>query len=255
MTGANGRRPLDGRTALVTGGSRGIGRAVARALGAEGAHVCIAYNAHGAEAAAVVAEIVEAGGRAFALACDVASEAQVEALFAEAVPRLGHLDIVVNNAGVILERPLLDTSATDFDWLIGVNLRGTFLVGREALRAMTARGSGRIINMASDLGYLGREQFSVYCASKGAILALTRSWAKEFAPAVLVNAIAPGPIDTDMLDVENMSPEWRAKEEQIPLARIGRAEEVAAVAVFLAGPGASFLTGQTIGPNGGSVMP
>jgi 3-oxoacyl-[acyl-carrier protein] reductase len=105
------------------------------------------------------------------------------------------------------------------------------------------------------LGYLGREQFSVYCASKGAILALTKSWAREFAPAILVNGIAPGPIDTDMLDVANMSPEWRAKEEQIPLARIGRPEEVASVAVFLAGPAASFLTGQTIGPNGGSVMP
>jgi 3-oxoacyl-[acyl-carrier protein] reductase len=246
---------LDGLKALVTGASRGIGRAIAVALAAEGAHVCIAYNAHGAEAAAVVAEIVAAGGRAFALPCDVADEAQVKALFAEAVPRLGGLDLAVNNAGVILEKPLLDTTAEDFDWLMGINLRGTFLVGREALREMSARGQGRVINVASDLGYLGREQFSVYCASKGAILALTKSWAREFAPAILVNGIAPGPIDTDMLDVANMSPEWRAKEEQIPLARIGRPEEVASVAVFLAGPGASFLTGQTIGPNGGSVMP
>jgi 3-oxoacyl-[acyl-carrier protein] reductase len=246
---------LDGLKALVTGASRGIGRAIAVALAAEGAHVCIAYNAHGAEAASVVAEIVAAGGRAFALPCDVADEAQVKALFAEAVPRLGGLDLAVNNAGVILEKPLLDTTAEDFDWLMGINLRGTFLVGREALREMSARGQGRVINVASDLGYLGREQFSVYCASKGAILALTKSWAREFAPAILVNGIAPGPIDTDMLDVANMSPEWREKEEQIPLARIGRPEEVAAVAVFLAGPGASFITGQTIGPNGGSVMP
>ena len=246
---------LDGLKALVTGASRGIGRAIAVALAAEGAHVCIAYNAHGAEAAAVVAEIVAAGGRAFALPCDVADEAQVKALFAEAVPRLGGLDLAVNNAGVILEKPLLDTTAEDFDWLMGINLRGTFLVGREALREMSARGQGRVINVASDLGYLGREQFSVYCASKGAILTLTKSWAREFAPAILVNGIAPGPIDTDMLDVANMSPEWRRKEEQIPLARIGRPEEVASIAVFLAGPGASFLTGQTIGPNGGSVMP
>jgi 3-oxoacyl-[acyl-carrier protein] reductase len=246
---------LDGLKALVTGASRGIGRAIAVGLAAEGAHVCIAYNAHGAEAASVVAEIVAGGGRAFALPCDVTDEAQVKALFAEAVPRLGGLDLAVNNAGVILEKPLLDTTAEDFDWLMGINLRGTFLVGREALREMSARGAGRVINVASDLGYLGREQFSVYCASKGAILALTKSWAREFAPAILVNGIAPGPIDTDMLDVANMSPEWRAKEEQIPLARIGRPEEVASVAVFLAGPGASFLTGQTIGPNGGSVMP
>ncbi len=249
------RGTLAGQAAIVTGASRGIGRAIARALAAEGAHVCIAYNAHGAEAAAVVAEIVEAGGRALALPCDVASEPQVRALYAEALPRLGRLDLVVNNAGVILEKPLLDTTAADFDWLMGINLRGTFLVGREALREMSARGGGRVINLASDLGYLGREQFSVYCASKGAILALTKSWAREFAPKILVNGIAPGPIDTDMLDVANMSPEWRAKEEQIPLARIGKVEEVAALAVFLAGPGASFITGQTIGPNGGSVMP
>jgi 3-oxoacyl-[acyl-carrier protein] reductase len=246
---------LGGRTALVTGASRGIGRAVVKALAAEGAHVCIAYNAHGAEAAEVVAEIVGAGGRAFAVPCDVASESQVKTLFAEAVPRLGGLDLVVNNAGVILEKPLLETTAADFDWLMGINLRGSFLVGREALREMSARGGGRVINVASDLGFLGREQFSVYCASKGAILALTKSWAREFAPSILVNAIAPGPIDTDMLDLANMSPEWRAKEAQIPLARIGRVEEVAAVAVFLAGSGASFITGQVIGPNGGSVMP
>ena len=253
MSGAQGT--LAGQAAIVTGASRGIGRAIARALAAEGAHVCIAYNAHGAEAAAVVAEIVEAGGRALALPCDVASEPQVAALYAEALPRLGRLDLVVNNAGVILEKPLLDTTAADFDWLMGINLRGTFLVGREALREMSARGGGRVINVASDLGYLGREQFSVYCASKGAILALTKSWAREFAPSILVNGIAPGPIDTDMLDVANMSPEWRAKEEQIPLARIGKVEEVASLAVFLAGPGASFITGQTMGANGGSVMP
>ena len=254
MTAANGSRSLDGRSALVTGGSRGIGRAIARALAAEGAHVCIAYNAHAAEAAAVVAAIGDAGGRAFALACDVANEAEIAALLAEAVPRLGGLDILVNNAGVILERPLLETSTADFDWLMGINLRGTFLVGREALRIMSAHGKGRVINVASELAYIGREEFSVYCASKAAILALTRSWAKEFAPAILVNAIAPGPIDTDMLDLANMSPEWRAKEAQIPLARIGRVEEVASVAVFLAGPGATFMTGQTLGPNGGAVM-
>ena len=250
-----GSGALAGQAALVTGASRGIGRAIVKARAAEGAHVCIAYHAHGAEAAEVVAEIVATGGRGFALPCDVASEAEVKALFAAALPRLGGLDLVVNNAGVILEKPLLDTTSEDFDWLMGINLRGSFLVGREALRAMAARGRGRIINVASDLGYLGREQFSVYCASKGAILALTKSWAREFAPAILVNGIAPGPIDTDMLDVANMSPEWRAKEEQIPLARIGRVEEIAALAVFLAGPGASFITGQTIGANGGSVMP
>ena len=157
---------------------------------------------------------------------------------------------------VILEKPLLDTTTAEFDRLMSVNLRGVFPVGREGLRTMVAQGTGgRVINVASDLGFFGRENFSAYCASKGGVLTLTRSWAKEFAPDILVNAIAPGPIDTDMLGPEAMSPEWREKEAQVRLARIGQPEEIATAVVFLAGPGASYMTGQTIGPNGGSVMP
>jgi len=115
--------------------------------------------------------------------------------------------------------------------------------------------SGRVINIASDLAYLGREQFSVYCASKAAVLSLTKSWAREFAPGILVNSICPGPIDTDMLKVENMSPQWLAKESDIPLGRIGQPDEISGLAVFLAGPSSTFITGQGIGVNGGSVMP
>ena len=248
-------RSLSGKIALVTGGARGIGAAIAKALAAEGAAVAITYHEHGAEASSVVADVVAAGGRIAAIKADVASEEDAASSVRETVTRFGGLDILVNNAGVILEKPLLETSAADFDWLMSINLRGTFMTGREAIRHMVQVGSGRVINIASDLGYFGREQFSVYCASKAAILNLTKSWAKEFAPSILVNAIAPGPIDTDMLDLANMSPEWRRKEEMIPMARIGRVEEVAAAAVFLAGPGSSFMTGQTIDPNGGSVMP
>jgi 3-oxoacyl-[acyl-carrier protein] reductase len=246
---------LNGKVALVTGGARGIGAAIARALAAEGAAVALTFHEHGAEASSVVADIVAAAGRIAAIKADVASEEDASASVRETIARFGGLDILVNNAGVILEKPLLETTAADFDWLMSINLRGTFMTGREAIRHMAAKGSGRIINIASDLGYFGREQFSVYCASKAAILNLTKSWAKEFSPGILINAIAPGPIDTDMLDLANMSPEWRRKEEMIPMARIGRVEEVAAAAVFLAGPGASFMTGQTLDPNGGSVMP
>jgi len=129
-------------------------------------------------------------------------------------------------------------------------------VGREGLRILREQGAGgRVINVASDLGYFGREDFSAYCASKAGVLSLTRSWAKEFGPDILINTIAPGPIDTDMLGPEAMSAEWREKEAQIPLERVGQPEEVASVAVFLAGPGSSFMTGQVIDPNGGSVMP
>lgn len=248
-------RSLTGKVALITGGARGIGAAIARAFAAEGAAVAITYHEHGAEASSVVADVIASGGRIAAIKADVAAEEDAALSVRETIARFGALDIVVNNAGVILEKPLLETTAADFDWLMSINLRGTFMTGREAIRQMVSTGSGRVINIASDLGYFGREQFSVYCASKAAILNLTKSWAKEFAPSILVNAIAPGPIDTDMLDLANMSPEWRKKEEMIPMARIGRVEEVAAAAVFLAGPGATFMTGQTIDPNGGSVMP
>jgi 3-oxoacyl-[acyl-carrier protein] reductase len=245
---------LEGRRALVTGGANGIGRAIARAFAAEGALVAVNDVAPMAEIEGVVAQIQARGGRAFALRADVADEAAVLSMFERALARLGGLDVLVNNAGVLIEKPLLETTAADFDRLLGVNLRGAFLVGREALRAMARRGEGRVINIASELAYLGRANCSVYCASKGGVLSLTRSWAREFAPHILVNAIAPGPTETPMLTGGSTSPETLAQEAQIPLARLGRPEEIASVAVFLAGPGATFITGQCLSPNGGAAM-
>lgn len=244
---------LTGKTAMVTGASRGIGKAIAFAMATEGATVALVARSSTEETRQL---ILDAGAKAFSYAADVADESQVETLFAEAIPALGGLDILVNNAGVILEKSLLETDTSDFDWVININLRGTFMVGREAIRRMvTENGGGRVINVASDLAYVGREQFSAYCASKAAVIALTKSWAKEFAPRVLVNALCPGPVDTDMLAIDNMSPEWRKKEEDIPLQRVGQPEEIAGLAVFLAGPSATFITGQGFGVNGGSVMP
>ena len=242
---------LAGQRALVTGGASGIGRAIAIALAAEGAQVAIVDLG---ESTATVDAIEQAGGRAFALRADVADEAQVLGAFAEALPRLGGLDIVVNCAGILFEKPLLETSVAEFDRLIAVNLRGTFLVGREALRVMTRQRRGRVINIASELAYLGCERMSVYCASKGAVVSLTRSWAREFAPDVLVNAIAPGPTDTPMLTTDYMDAATVAGSGNVPLGRIGRPEEIAAAAVFLASPANSYMTGQCISPNGGAVM-
>jgi 3-oxoacyl-[acyl-carrier protein] reductase len=245
---------LDGKRALVTGAASGIGRAIATAFAAEGAHVAIVDRALKKAGEKVAASIEAKGGNAFALQADISEEAQVIRLFKSALKRLGGLDILVNNAGIMLEKPLLETSAADFDRVIGVNLRGVFLVGREGLRAMAGQQSGRVINIASELAYLGRANFSAYCASKGGVISLTRAWAREFAPHVLVNAIAPGPTDTPMLGIEFTSPEVLAIESDNPLGRIGKPEEIAAAALFLAGPGASFMTGQCVSPNGGAVM-
>jgi len=243
---------LEGKSALVTGAGRGIGRGVATALASAGARVALVDVDEPSEA---VDEITGAGGEAFGFVCDVSSEQQVLSLFEKPSDLFGRLDIVVTCAGIIDERPLTDTSAEQFDRVIGVNLRGTFLIGREALKIMAEQGSGRFITIASDLAYKGRETFSAYVASKHGVLGLTRSWALEFSPGIQVNAICPGPIDTAMLDAENLSPEWRAKELDIPLARFGQPDEVAAMAVYLAGPAGAYITGQGIGVNGGSVMP
>jgi 3-oxoacyl-[acyl-carrier protein] reductase len=232
---------LAGKRALVTGGASGIGRAIALAFAAAGAEVAVVDRAPPPEGM-------------FAVQADVADEAAVLAMYERVLARLGGLDILVNNAGILIEKPLLETTAEDFDRLIGVNLRGVFLVGREGLRAMVRQGGGRVINVASELAYLGRANASLYCASKGGVLSLTRSWAREFAPHILVNALAPGPTDTPMLTGGSTTPETLAKEAGIPLARLGRPEEIAAAALFLAGPGATFITGQCISPNGGAVM-
>jgi 3-oxoacyl-[acyl-carrier protein] reductase len=245
---------LAGQRALVTGAASGIGRATAIALAAEGAAVAIVDYADPAKSAAVVAAIEQAGGHAFALRTDVADEPQVLALFSEAVPRLGGLDILVNSAGILFEKPLLETTTADFDRLMAVNIRGTFLVGREALRVMAAQRRGRVINIASELAYLGCERMSAYCASKGAVVSLTRSWAREFAPDILVNAIAPGPTDTPMISTDYMDAATVAGSSNVPLRRLARPEEIAAAAVFLAAPANSYMTGQCISPNGGAVM-
>jgi 3-oxoacyl-[acyl-carrier protein] reductase len=245
---------LSGQRALVTGAASGIGRAIAVALAGAGAAVAAVDRADPAATDAVVRDIERAGGKAVAFRCDVASEPEVLALFAAALPRLGGLDILVNCAGVLIEKPLLETTIEDYERLVGVNLRGTFLVGREALRAMAAQRRGRVINIASELAYLGREQASIYCATKGAVVSLTRSWAREFAPDILVNAIAPGPVDTALLNMTAMTPEALAKETANPLGRVGRPDEIVPAALFLADPANSYMTGQCVSPNGGAVM-
>lgn len=243
------------RHALVTGAYRGIGAACALALAGSGARVVLADIRKPDETAEAAARAGAA--ETLALACDVSDESAVAALGAAVKEKFGGLDVVVHCAGVIHEAPLLDTPVADFDRVIAINLRGSFLVGKMAIGLMggTADDPARLVMIASDMAYYGRETFSPYVASKHGVLGLVRSWAKEFAPCVLVNAICPGPIDTEMLGAANMSAEWRARELAIPLARFGRPEEIGELALFLAGPGGRYFTGQGIGSNGGSVMP
>ena len=231
---------LEGRRALVTGGASGIGRATVDALEEAGARV-------------VGLDRIKPSGtpRHFVVA-DIADEEQVVSGVAEATRHLGGLDILVNNAGIMRESALKDTTAADIDLHFAINVRGAILTAREALRAM-GRG-GRIVNVASELAYLGRQNASVYVATKAAMLGLTRSWARELAPDILVNAVAPGPTDTPLLGFAAMTAAQRALELANPLGRIARAEEIAAAIVYLAGPGASFVTGQCLSVNGGAAM-
>ncbi len=188
------------------------------------------------------------------IAADIADENSVEQLFRSCIDAFRAIDVVVHCAGILAHEPLLTTDLGDFERILRVNVTGTFLVGREALRHMHRQQRGKLIVIASDLSHVGREQFSAYCASKAAVLSLVRTWALEFAPELLVNAICPGPIDTPMLGESNMSQEWRDKESDIPLGRLGEPDDVARMALYLAGPGGDFITGQGIGVNGGSVM-
>jgi 3-oxoacyl-[acyl-carrier protein] reductase len=243
---------MAGKRVLVTGAASGIGRAIAIAFATQGARVVLA-DRHRAEETA--GDILRTGSEPLSCQTDVSDEDQVLRLFRTIDERLGGLDVLVNNAGIFFEKPLLETTTADYDRLMGVNLRGVFLVGREALRLMVRQNDGgRVVNVASELAYLGRANASLYSASKNAVLVMTRSWAREFAPNILVNAVAPGPTDTPMLNDVATSPEIVAKGFNNPLGRIGRPEEIAAVALFLAGPDASFMTGQCVSPNGGAAM-
>ena len=252
---------LEGRIALVTGGSRGIGRAIALAFAAEGADVAISYlssydrdrpNPHAAFE--VGRQIEDHGRRSVVVDADVGREGDVRGLVDKTLEAFGRVDVLVNNAGFVKVSWLESMDVEAWDEMIAGHLRGTFLVTRAVLPGMLERGNGRIINIASQIAQIGRERFAHYAAAKAGIIGFTKSLAREVADrGVLVNCIAPGPIETGIVPETPGGPDVDFV-ALVPLRRLGAPEEVAPTAVFLASSAATYYVGQTLGPNGGDVM-
>jgi NAD(P)-dependent dehydrogenase (short-subunit alcohol dehydrogenase family) len=241
------------RVSLVTGAGSGIGRAIAEKLAREGERVVV-NDLEEASAEEVVAGIEESGGEATSAPGDVSDPEAVGRMVERAREAFGPVEVLVNNAGYGQQKPFLELTVEDFDRMIGVHLRGTFLCTSAVLPGMLAVGRGVIVNVASQLGQIGGVELSHYSAAKAGIIGLTKSLAREVsAQGVRVNAVAPGPINTEL--VLSLSEEWRRnKAAELPLGRFGEPWEVAETVAFLASEGAALYVGQTLGPNSGDVM-
>jgi 3-oxoacyl-[acyl-carrier protein] reductase len=245
---------LTGRSALVTGGNTGIGRAIALAYADEGADVAVNWLDREADAQALVRDIEAKGRRAIAVRADVTREADVVAMVAAVVGQLGRLDILVSNAGIQRPQAITDMSVDDWDRMMAVHLRGAFLVSREAAKHMIPRRTGHMIFTCSQLGYIGRERYTAYSTAKAGLIVFMRSLAKELAPhGILVNGVSPGLVDTgfDPLPEEVK----QAHAASLPLKRLGTPEDMVSGYVFLASDEARYYCGQLLHPNGGEIMP
>jgi len=243
---------LTGRIALVTGASRGIGRAIAHRLAGQGATVVAA--ARGDHAADAVADVVSKGGHAEAVSLDVTDAAAVERLPGEIVARHGRLDIVVSNAGIARDQLLLRMKRDDWDAVLATNLTATFLLAQAAMRPMLKQRGGRIIAVSSVVGQMGNAGQTNYAASKAGLIGFAKALAREVASrSITVNVVAPGMVDTDMTRAitEQTQGDWAS---QIPLGRLGTSDDVAAAVCFLASDEASYITGHVLAVNGGMYM-
>ena len=248
-------RHLDGKVAIVTGASRGIGRAIAVRFGAEGARVVVNYVAGTRGAAETVATITAGGGEAIAVGADVSCSADVARLVAAALDRFGRIDVLVNNAGVMVTKAMLDVTEAEWDETIDVNLKGPYLCSKAVVPVMLGQGGGTIINMSSNSGlyHPSAMRFTEYVVSKAGLNGLTKAMALAFGPKITVNAICPGWIRTDMVEVIEPEVQQRILAETA-LARWGTPEDIASAAAFLASSDASFITGELLIVAGGRGM-
>ncbi len=245
---------LEGKVAIVTGASRGIGRQIALYMAREGAAVIVNYNGSAARAEEVVQEIRNAGGQAEAVQCNVSDYEKAQELINYVIGQYKRVDILVNNAGITRDNLLMKMSEEEFDAVIDTNLKGAFNCTKHVSRQMLRQKSGRIINISSVSGVMGNAGQANYCASKAGLIGLTKSVARELGSrGITVNAIAPGFIDTEMTSVLSEDVK-KAMGEQIPLRRFGRPEDVAEAAVFLASDKAAYITGQVLCVDGGMAM-
>jgi len=245
---------LTGKSALVTGSSRGIGRAIALELAAQGAHVVVNYAGNENKAQVVVDEIKQMGVKSFKYKANVADEKSVKDMVKQVVDEFGSLDILVNNAGITRDNLLMRMKEDEFDQVIDTNLKGVYVCMKAVSRQMMRQRSGRIVNVASIVGVSGNPGQTNYVAAKAGVIGMTKSVAQELASRnILINAVAPGFISTDMTDA--LTEEQRnAMLAMIPLAKLGKPEDVARVVRFLASKDANYITGQTIHIDGGMVM-
>jgi 3-oxoacyl-[acyl-carrier protein] reductase len=261
LTGASGSHTvrrvesLRGRAALVTGGSRGIGRAIALLFARLGARVAIGYARDREAADATVAEARASGTTALAIPADLGRAGEPERLVAEAANALGGLDVAVVNHGIWKHAPSLEMTAEQWDETMRVNLTSAWTVCQHAARLMVPAGRGAIVTVASTAGQRGEAEHAHYAASKGAIIALTRALGAELGPrGVRVNCVAPGWVETDMTREELAGPKGQASLRKIPVGRVGTPDEIAAAVAFLASDRASYLYGEVLSVNGGAVM-